>query len=166
VAIQHFDGLNGYSAFMLKDLAGHIHTSHVQVVQHDGWIIDTSQWDPKWLLCDYLGPLFIQHQTLMSSSVGSGGFSLRSKALLDRVAELLPPKDGQHSYDGTPGNNWSHEDGVISCHLREQLVQSGLCFGTPDQAMRYAYGGNPWLFVAQTFGFHGFWPYLSKHFDP
>ena len=162
IPIEPLRSLNDYSAFMLKKLSLHFDTPHVQIVQHDGWILDPEAWDPEWLKLDYIGPLFLQHEALMESSVGSGGFSLRSKALTDAIEALLPPWDGEHSYDGSSGNNWGHEDGVISCHLRQTLLAQGFRYGSADQAIQYAYGGNRTFFAQKTFGFHGFWPKLAE----
>jgi|SRR5271157_64621 len=162
IEIPHFDGLNDYSAFMLKKLGSYVTTSHIQVVQYDGWILNTDLWNPEWLNYDYVAPPFIQSTTLEDAAIGSGGFSLRSKALTDAVAKLLPPWDGQHSYDNSAGNNWGHEDGVISHRLRPALTDMGFRYITPKEAIKYAFGGNPYFFEERTFGFHGFWPKVSN----
>lgn len=160
--IRHLGSINDYSAFCLKDLHQWVDTSHMLTVQHDGWVINPGAWDPAWLSVDYAGPLFQQERHVMPTSVGSGGFSLRSKVLMEAVSGMLPQWDGVGSYDGRPGgNDWSHEDGVVSKHLRHGLQSRGLKFATPDQAARFGYGGNPHRADLGAFGFHGFWPELA-----
>lgn len=160
VQIEPLPSLNCYSVFMLKNLIKYVETEHVLVVQHDGWILNPESWDPDWLLLDYVGPLFIHNHVIGSCSVGSGGFSLRSRRLISFVSQNLP------EWDGTPAGAdlftarlGSYEDGVISISMRKRLLQEGFLFGTPEQASRFAQGGNNDLtrFYEKPFGFHGLW---------
>ncbi len=165
VEIGHLGSLCDYSIFMLKEAHKHVRTSHVLVVQHDGWILNADAWEPEWVELDYVGPLFIHEHEIVHTSVGTGGFSYRSKRLMERVSELLPP------WDGTPAGTdammnflGSYEDGVISMRFRDQLVREGFKFATPDQAARFAQGGqnNLIYYVPRPFGFHGLWPNVNK----
>lgn len=142
------EGLVKYSDFCLRKLHTYVDTSHLMIVQHDGWILNTAAWRPEFLTYDYIGPLFLQEP-----KNGSGGFSLRTKRLMATVAEILPPYE-RYSY-GSTGYCW--EDGVIALGLRPKLEQMGLRFAPAQLAAQWAYGGNKTHYCGQPFGFHGFY---------
>lgn len=160
VEIMPLNSLSAYSTFMLKQVYAHIDTSHFLVAQHDGWILNPEAWDPTWLSCDYIGPLFIHAHKTAPTSVGSGGFSLRSKRLMEYVSGTLPAWDGSDVLTQKLMKcAGSYEDGYISITKRAELERCGFKFGTPAQAARFAQGGNndPLYHVAKPFGFHGLW---------
>lgn len=134
------DSVPAYSEFMLRGLSEHVHTSHVLVVQWDGYVIDASRWTPDFLACDYIGaPLRGETQDRV---VGNGGFSLRSRRLLralhDDAAMVI-----------------RHPEDTCICHdNRERLERShGLRFASLEQAQRFAFERvEP---PGPTFGFHG-----------
>lgn len=161
VKIVHLGSLNDYSAFCLKELHKYILTPFMLTVQHDGWIVNPEAWDQSWCDYDYIGPLYLQETHVNLWSVGSGGFSFRSTRFMAAVARVLPPWDGSASYDNpSDGKNyWSHEDGVVTKHLRHYLEGAGFHYAPPLVAGRFAYGGNPNMqyYCPKPFGFHGFY---------
>ena len=164
VPIMPLNSLSAYSTFMLKQVYAHVDTTHMLVAQHDGWIINPEAWDPAWLGCDYIGPLFIHEHKTAPTSVGSGGFSLRSKRLMQHVSGLLPAWDGSEVLTKKlMGAAGSYEDGYISITKRAELERAGFVFGTVAQASRFAQGGNndPAQHVAKPFGFHGLWSNIN-----
>ncbi len=159
VPIPAIKSINDYSAFCLKNIHAYVDTTHMLVVQHDGWVINGQAWEDDWLNYDYVGPLFEQERDVNAESVGSGGFSLRSKRFMAAVSELLPPWDGKASFDGNDGaNRWGHEDGVICKYLRRLLTNRGFKFAPPDSAARFAFGRNRVVQCQTSFGFHGYCP--------
>lgn len=74
----------GYSAFCLRELINFVHpeASHVLVVQDDGYILRPDLWDDAWLSFDFCGAPW------SDGVVGNGGFSLRSRKLLDYTTTL------------------------------------------------------------------------------
>ena len=157
--IRHFPTLNDYSVFMAKYAHEYVSTSHCLVVQHDGWIINPDTWNPKWLSYDYIGPLYIHSHAISSESVGSGGFSLRSKRLMQHVAASLPEwaasvsgTDFQAAYMGC------HEDGYFTHRHR----YAGF-FAPPEEAIKFAYGGQcaDGTIYEKPFGFHGWWTNIN-----
>ena len=158
--IRPLTSINDYSAFLLKEVYTHVPTSHMLIVQHDGWVLNPDAWNPDWLRYDYIGPLYLQETNVNDQTVGSGGFSFRSRALMEAVAGLLPPWDGHCSYNARDGrNSWGHEDGVVTKHLRRPLLERGFVFAPPMAAGKFAYGGNPnkAYYCPHPFGFHGFY---------
>lgn len=133
------DSVAAYSQFMLRGLLPHVATSHLLVVQWDGYVLDAAQWDPAFLQCDYIGaPLRGEPP---ERAVGNGGFSLRSRRLLQALQD--------------PALVIRHPEDLCICHdNRARLQQAhGIRIAPPALAARFAYErvAPP----GPTFGFHG-----------
>lgn len=150
VQIPPLNSLIAYSVFMLTDSYKYFETSHVLVVQRDGWILNTDAWNDDWLNYDYLGPLFVQYD-----HVGNGGFSLRSKSIMQAAANTLPVWDWTNNEAERIHYNiiGMYEDG----HLSFTMKQYGFNYPTPEVACVFAQGGNPnpIYYREKPFGFHG-----------
>lgn len=142
-----------YSHFMLRGLAAHVASSHVLVVQWDGLVADADRWDADFLQWDYIGAPWPDGRP--GREVGNGGFSLRSRRLLQALQD--------------PALAVGHpEDLCICVHNRERLEQvHGLRFAPLAVAERFAYERTrP---PGRTFGFHGLhnlqreWPAEQLH---
>lgn len=128
-----------YSRFMLRGLAPLVRTDHVLCVQWDGHVIEPACWDPAFLDHDYIGAVWPQFRD--DAVVGNGGFSLRSRRLLDACA-MLPPCMSDA------------EDVYICRTMRPRLERDhAIRFAPPALASRFAHerqrGSGP------TFGYHG-----------
>jgi Protein of unknown function (DUF5672) len=133
------DSVPAYSHFMLRGLLPHVHGSHVLVMQWDGYVVDAKQWDPRFLDHDYIGaPL---RGMPAERAVGNGGFSLRSRRLLQVLQD--------------PSFAERHPEDLCICHdHRERLRREhGIRFAPLDVASRFAYERVPPS--GPTFGFHG-----------
>lgn len=133
------DTIEAYSQFMLRGLAEHTQTSHVLVVQWDGFVTRSEQWRPEFLDYDYIGARW--HDRPRELSVGNGGFSMRSRRLL---AALQGPEI-----------RMSHPEDICICIHNRELLQRrhGIRFAPPELADRFSYERlTP---AAPTFGFHG-----------
>lgn len=149
VKIPPLNSLIAYSIFMLTKANKYVDTQHCLVVQRDGFILNTSAWNERWLELDWISPMFTQYPL-----VGSGGFSLRSKKLMDNVAANMPEWDwSQKQADEIQANLGYYEDGVIC--LSKKFSQ--FKFATLEQSAQFAMGGNPSkkYHVDFPFGFHG-----------
>ena len=129
---------SGYSRFMLRDLAAHVATQHVLCVQWDGYVLDPDQWDPAFLAYDYIGAPWPHFTDGMR--VGNGGFSLRSRRLVEACAALPI----------------THEpEDVAICRTHRPMLEKrfGLRFAPEEVARRFAYERmSP---TGEEFGFHG-----------
>ncbi len=128
-----------YSHFMLRALAPHVSTSHCLVVQWDSWVLDPGAWDPAFLHWDYIGaPL---RGIDGARAVGNGGFSLRSRRLLDALA--------------APGMAVRHPEDICICHDNRERLEGthGIRFAPVEVARRFAFERLPP--PGPTFGFHG-----------
>ena len=75
---------DAYSTLMLKGLAPHVETSHALVVQWDGYVVNPDAWTDAFLDVDYCGAPWPWGDD--DRRVGNGGFSLRSRRLIDALA--------------------------------------------------------------------------------
>jgi hypothetical protein len=154
-----------YSVFMLKRIHEYVDTEHMLVVQHDGWIINPSSWNPDWLNYSFIGPLFIHNHNIDDRSVGTGGFSLRSRKLMEAVSKMVPDWDHTEECTARVQNHLGcYEDGAISMMYRQRLENLGFKYAPPMEAVKFSQGGNTdknyW--VERPFGFHGLWPNINR----
>lgn len=127
-----------YSHFVLHRLLPHVHTPHVLVTQWDGFVRDATAWRDEFLQYDYLGAPW--HDQPAGLSVGNGGFSLRSRRLLEATAAVQWP-------DEHP------EDEALCRTHRAEMEATGLRFAPPELARRFAFENLAPR--GPTFGFHG-----------
>jgi len=73
-----------YSRFIIKDLYRYLETDFVLIIQYDGFILDGSRWRDEFLEYDYVGARWLGND---GANVGNGGFSLRSKRLLEALQD-------------------------------------------------------------------------------
>ena len=133
------DSILAYSTFMLRGLLPHIATSHVLVVQWDGYVVDAAQWDPKFLEYDYIGALLRGVPT--NRMVGNGGFSLRSRRLLEATQD--------------PEFVIENPEDLCICHTNRERLEEvhDIRIAPADLAQHFSYERiKP---SCDTFGFHG-----------
>jgi hypothetical protein len=139
VDIPVLTSIEDYSVFVLKRLAPHVQTSHALLTQWDGFVRNPGAWRPEFLAYDYIGAPWPQFP--VERSVGNGGFSLRSRKLL----QALLSADIQVS----------HPEDVCICHQNRERLESAhqIEFAPPDVAATFSEERTP---VDQaSFGFHG-----------
>lgn len=154
VEIVPLNTLIAYSIFCLTEMHKHVDTSHVLIVQRDGWILNTQTWNNDWLNYDYIAPLFVQHD-----DVGSGGFSMRSKKMMEAASIWTAKKSGR-VWDGTDADAHkiqdrvgSYEDGVLSLSMKYLNFN----IAPMEEAAKFGQGGNrnPQYYYSHPFGYHG-----------
>lgn len=138
VPIARLESSAAYSDFMLKNLVDHVETSHCLVTQWDGHLLDAGRWQPQFLGYDYIGASWPQFDD--GHDVGNGGFSLRSRRLMEacRAAQFIPVHP---------------EDTAIGRTNRAWLEQQGIRFAPREVADLFAAerAGD----VETAFGYHG-----------
>ena len=127
-------GYDEFRKFCLTELYQYFDTSYMIYCHGDGFATNPNAWTDEFLKYDYLGAPWPKSNLERSSYrwdlvkkayyesqktyfVGNGGFSFRSKKLMQAVSELY--KD---EYYGIP------EDLVIAIIMRKQLEQEGFKF--------------------------------------
>jgi len=83
--ISRLASREAYSRFVLKSLLPHVTTPHVLLIQWDGYVVNPAAFDPAFLDCDYIGAKWFWFDDGMR--VGNGGFSLRSRKLLEALQD-------------------------------------------------------------------------------
>lgn len=138
VVIPRIKSSAEYSAFILSKMVDHIETQHCLVTQWDGYVLNPRRWQDDFLKYDYIGarwPQFTDHH-----SVGNGGFSLRSR----RLMELCRHSSFQSAHP---------EDVAIGRCNRSWLEKQGMRFATG--AIADLFSAERVGDVSQSFGFHG-----------
>lgn len=155
---QYFDGRWGYNTFCVDRMVDFVDTDHILIIHSDGYVQKPEAWEDLFLEYDYVGAVWDWYKT---NKVGNGGFSLRSKRLLEILRGYRPP-------DGAPEDDW------ICRGIRRKLeVEHGIKFAPEDVARRFsieAYGvGYKDRWYNGSFGFHGYnvyglpYPLLCGH---
>lgn len=140
VPIARLRSSAAYSDFLLTGLADHVETTHCLVAQWDGHLLDAGRWQDAFLDYDYIGASWPQFDD--GHDVGNGGFSLRTRRLMDlcRDPAFVPVHP---------------EDLAIGRTNREWLEGQGMRFAPRDLAEAFAAerSGDPHA----AFGYHGVW---------
>jgi hypothetical protein len=130
--------IEAYSTYVLKSLAPLIKTSHVLIVQWDGFVLHPAAWSDEFLSFDYIGAPW--NHIPEPCSVGNGGFSLRSLRLLQALE--------------SPAIVPTHPEDICICVTNRAALQAqGMRFAPPALARRFAVEEDP--LSPQVFGFHG-----------
>ena len=139
VPIRAIRSSQDYSNVILHDLVEHVRTDHCLIVQWDGFVLDAGRWSPEFLDYDYIGAPWPQFRD--GQDVGNGGFSLRSRKLLEAC------RDPQFR-DG-------HPEDVAICRDNRAFLETrhGIRFASRDVAADFAHERTP--AKHRTFGFHG-----------
>ncbi len=151
VEIDHVDSINKYSDFVLKHLTQYIESDYILIIQWDGYVYSKLLWREQFLSYDYIGANWNKSDV---RTVGNGGFSLRSKRLLN-------------AYQSSNLQAGHPEDEVICINHRKILEdQYGCKFADPKVADLFSFEEYREL-AGDTFGFHGFFniPLIGKFDD-
>lgn len=142
---------NDYSKFMAYRLPDYITSDHVLIVHNDAYVLRPEKWDNEFLRYDYIGAPWPKdvHFTneRVNVRVGNGGFSLRSKRMLNILNELhLPFTDN--------GTGFFHEDGILCVYYRKLLEDAGMRFAPVDVAAKFSLEKVCEESTYSPFGFH------------
>lgn len=150
VHVDHFPDVNKYCEFMLRGMIEHVNTDHILFVQWDAMAYDRTQWTDEFLKYDYIGAPWPWEPE--GQNVGNGGFSLRSRKLLEALQDPVIQMD--------PANPKAvNEDQVIGVAHRPYLeTKYGIKYPPTALAAQFSYelGDH-----APSFGFHGPWNVLA-----
>jgi len=155
---------NEYNQFVISKLHRYINTEYCILIQTDGFIINPHLWDDKFLDYDYIGaawdfkkypfqtnsinPEVIKRKGIDGlNRVGNGGFTLRSKKLLEIASQCLFECN-------------SPEDVFICNDFYDYFIEQGIKFAPPEIANIFS--KDPISDTSSTFGFHGDKNLLNK----
>jgi hypothetical protein len=167
IKINPIKSTEEYSKFVLSRLDEYIETSHVLIVQYDGFILNPEQWTDEFLKYDYIGAPWLvgdwavrdfdfPKELIGKLVVGNGGFSIRSKKLVSLCAKLFNEKAFER---------WHPEDTAIGVYNRKLLEDNEVKFAPVNLAKKFSFEyetdeSDKW---DGQFGFHGLkWTNISK----
>ena len=136
--------ISEYANIMLKGVGPHVNTGHALYVQWDGIAYNKDQWTDEFLKYDYIGAPWPWEPE--GRNIGNGGFSLRSKKLLDACLDDRIRLGTERSVA---------EDNVIGSDNREYLENTyNIKFATTALAKQFSFELGQYQ---PSFGFHGLW---------
>ena len=135
--------VENYSKWMIEKLGEFVSGTHVLVIQWDSFIINTKLWIKEFYSYDYIGAIWPHHS---NNSVGNGGFSLRSKKLLNALQEPQIVK--------------GHPEDYYICVNNKKLLEDkyNIKFAPKKIADLFSVERSKWH---STFGFHGFFNFAN-----
>lgn len=129
-----------YSEWIMHQLWKHIDTEFILIQQWDSWVLNGDCWDDEFLTVDYIGGSWLETDGF---AVGNGGFSLRSRELMRKVAN-----------DSVIVS--THPEDNMLCKVYRPYLEAkyGFKWAPVELADRFAFElKEP---VQKTFGFHSF----------
>jgi hypothetical protein len=156
--IDRISSIDQYSYNMIYKLSDYIDTEYALIIQSDGFVINPSSWREEFLDYDYIGAPFnlptdsISYRDINGEifRVGNGGFSLRSKKLIDLANNLNLEWKSFHGY--------YNEDGFICAMNRHIYIENGCKFAPLEVAKYFSHEAEiPETNGIIPFGFHGKW---------
>ena len=153
--------LDGYCKLIIEDLYKYFDTTHCLIIQDDGFIVNSDQWNNDFLNFDYIGAPWTKTVSpkknlnieLLNNRVGNGGFSLRSK----KFASVCKDLNFFNLKDKFSINN---EDIIICHYLYDYMIKKDIKFAPiklasnfsmEDEKTNNQYGYD----INKVFGFHG-----------
>ena len=157
VSIPAMNNIADYNRMMIEDLHKYFTTSHCLVVQPDSFVVDSELWNDEFLQFDYIGApwsnkIRINSELVLNleeNCVGNGGFSLRSRKLVETTAKI------NFNSLKFPFKN---EDIIICHYLYKEMLNNGIRFAPPELASQFSMENVNHLHgqdVNSVFGFHG-----------
>lgn len=145
------NNIDEYSRFMIYELKNYIETDFALIVQYDGFVINPECWDNAFFEYDYIGAPWPKDKFFNDENVnirvGNGGFSFRSKKLLELPSKLNIPFK--------PYKGYYNEDGFLTAAHRSILLENGIKYAPVDIAGKFSKELYCEDVVNQkTFGFH------------
>ena len=159
--VKPMSGMQDYNCLLLKTVPNLLTTDFILIIQYDGFVLSPRAFGNIFFDYDYIGAAW---PNAGEKDVGNGGFSLRSKRLVEAVAQEID------NFDIT-----GPEDILICRTMRPMLEEKyGLKFAPKEIANHFSREG----FVGSRtcFGFHGIYylptiykenlNFLFSQFDP
>ena len=136
-----------YCYFVMRRLHDYIQTSHMLIIQWDGFVLNPNAWTDEFLKYSYIGSPWWKYQN-DGMMIGNGGFSLRTNKLMEFVSNSPIIKD------------FYPEDEKICRTYRKEIEKAGFTFAPIELAEQFSIEGCPAFPDKSTynenFGFHNF----------
>ena len=155
--------IDEYNYYILYELHKHVDTDFVLITQDHAFIINPQAWSDEFFNYDYIGAPWPWRENSYVTPFGehirsgNGGFSLRSKKLLNVPNEVEIPFNVCEKADFYKmfGSKNTNEDGNICVHNRHIFMEQGCKFPPVEVAARFSYESLvPENYGIVPFGFH------------
>ena len=155
--------IDEYNYYILYELHKHIETDFVLLTQDHAFIINPESWMDEFFEYDYIGaPWPFSENSYITPfgeniRCGNGGFSLRSKKLLEVPKNVHVPFKvyEQPDFYKMFGAKNTNEDGNICVHNRHIFIDNGCKFAPVEVAAKFSYESSvPENYGIIPFGFH------------
>jgi len=140
-----------FSEFMFYELYKYFSTSHCLFVHHDGFVLNYNLWDDEFLNYDYIGaPWPFNSNNPNANLVGNGGFSLRSKKILElpsvKNIKLISTNDMPYPV----------EDMNYCAYNLKTFLDNNIKYAPIQLASKFSTEINIPSISRESFGFHSF----------
>jgi len=142
VDVETIDSLpsrEAYSEFVLKNLLPFVRTTYALLIQWDGYVVNPEAWDPAFLACDFIGARWFWQPE--GFRVGNGGFSLRSRRLLEALQD--------------PRIVLKEVEDLTIGHTFRPLLEAEHAIRFADEALADRFAFEAAYPIGRPFGFHG-----------
>jgi len=145
--LSYFD----YNKWCLHSLSDYVNTDFGLLFQDDGYPLNPEMWRDEFMEYDYVGaPLPLDTNILFNADerIGGGGFTLRSKKLMEFTKTIpYPDQYGMHN----------NEDTIIVIERREELIKNGMKICPHNIARHFVIQNaiDSEHTLLNTFGYHG-----------
>ena len=148
VKIAPLSNRESYGQFILCELTRYVTTDFALIVQWDGFVIEPAAWSDDFLQFDYIGAPWTDQPP--GRDVGNGGFSLRSRQLLEQGTQ--------------PWFQLSHPEDLCIAHVnRAALEERGIRIA--DRALARCFSREREEAGHHHFGIHGIFA-LAEQLPP
>jgi len=141
-----------YSMFLVRELQNYINTDFVLIIQFDGFIVNPDSWTVEFQQYDYIGAKWDYTDGL---NVGNGGFSLRSKRLL----QALSNKD-------IVIDSLKYGEDTFICRTYRRFLEKQYNIKFAPESIADKFSHEHFEPVGKPFGFHGLfniWRYIEPN---
>lgn len=153
ILVEKISNISDYNKIILKELPEHLKTDYALIIQYDGFVINPNRWSDFFFNFDYIGAPWPAGEVFgREAIVGNGGFSLRSKKIIECSVKYLP------SHDFT-----FPEDAMVCRILRPSLEEiDKVVFAPVEVARHFSFELEPIIDI-KPFGFHGLFSLASVY---
>lgn len=140
--IPKITSIEDYNNIIINLLPKYAISDFYLIIQYDGFPISAINFNPIFLDYDYIGAIWPQYK---SYNVGNGGFSLRSRKLINAVAEYAHLR------------NYGESEDIFICRTIRNLLEKNHNIHFAPENIAKIFSREAWGQPIETFGFHGFY---------
>jgi len=152
------DSYENVSNFLISDIYKYVDTDFALFIEWDGYVLDYTKWSNKFLKYDYIGASWKVRRSSArwkglsdvidenKMVVGNGGFSIRSRRLLEFLGT------DKYILDQLTNDDYLNQDMFICRKNRRYIMNNGFTFAPTDLANKFSAERIPY---SGQFGWHG-----------